>query len=232
MQAIIMAAGVGSRLGGIIKDRPKCLIMAGNETLLSRMVRILKQRGIDDIAIITGYKNGMIVDELGSQVQYFHNPLYSVTDSIASLWLAKDLLIEDVILMNADLYVEEGILDIALAQKQPAVMLSDCTRIEEADFRFKVDDDRIIKAGNQISDEETDCEYVGIARIDKCFINDFKARLEYMVQNVDFKNWWEGVLYSFIKEGIDIHHADVMGEFWTEIDNMQDYRRLEKWLSS
>ena len=227
MKAIIMAAGISS----IIGDKPKSLIMADGETLIARMVRVLKSRNVDDITVITGYKSQLIRDELGLQVRYFHNPLYSVTNSITSLWLAKELLNEDVILMNADLYVEEKVIDVALAQTQHVVMLSDCTRIDDADFRFGVDGDRIVKTGNQLKNHETDCEYVGIVRIDKSFISEFKIRLEHMIQRADFRNWWEGVLYSFIDEGMVIYHKDVMGIFWTEVDHVGDYQRLQGWLA-
>jgi choline kinase len=231
MKAIIMAAGIGSRISSIIGDKPKSLIMADGETLITRMVRILKSRNVDDITVITGYKSQLIRDELGSQVTYFHNPLYSVTNSITSLWLAKELLDEDVILMNADLYVEENVIDVALAQTQHVVMLSDCTRIDDADFRFGVDGDRIVKTGNQLKNHETDCEYVGIVRIDRSFISEFKIRLEHMIQRADFRNWWEGVLYSFIDDGMAIYHKDVMGIFWTEVDHLGDYQRLQGWLT-
>lgn len=231
MKAIIMAAGIGSRIQGVIGNKPKCLIMADEETLIGRMVRILKSRNINDITVITGYKSQLIHDELGSKVGYFHNPLYSVTNSITSLWLAKELLDGDVILMNADLYVEENVIDIALAQTRHVAMLSDCTRIEDADFRFAVNGDRIVKTGNQLKNHETDCEYVGIVRIDESFIAEFKTRLEHMVQRADFRNWWEGVLYSFIDDGMAIYHKDVMGTFWTEVDHLGDYHRLQGWLA-
>lgn len=226
-----MAAGVGSRLGNFIDDQPKCLIKAGHETLISRIVRILKSRGITDITIVTGHKSQLVHDELGPDFNYFHNPFFRVTNSIASLWLAKELLVDDVMLMNADLYFEEAVIDLALAQSKPAVMLSDCTRIEDADFCFKVDGERIIKTGNQLDACDIDCEYVGIARIDRCFIDDFKARLEEMVRRGDFNNWWEGVLYSFIEQDKTISHSDVDGAFWTEIDHLGDYKRLQGWLS-
>ncbi len=45
-------------------------------------------------------------------------------------------------------------------------------------------------------------------------------------------NWWEGVLYSFIEESMDIYHKDVMGIFWTEVDTPADYKRLTDWASS
>lgn len=231
MKAIIMAAGVGSRLSSVIGNKPKCLIMADGETLIGRMVRILKSRNINDITVITGYKSDLIHDELGLRVHYFHNPLFSVTNSITSLWLAKELLGDDVILMNADLYVEEEIIDTALAQTRHVVMLSDSTRIEDADFRFGVDGDRIVKTGNQLKNHETDCEYVGIVRIDKSFIAEFKTRLEHMIERADFRNWWEGVLYSFIDDGMTIYHEDVMGTFWTEVDHLGDYHRLNAWLA-
>lgn len=231
MKAIIMAAGIGSRISGVIGNKPKCLIMANRETLITRMVRLLKSRNVNNITVITGYNSHLIHDELGSQVKYFHNPLYSVTNSITSLWLAKELLDEDVILMNADLYVEDQIIDVALAQTRHVVMLSDCTRIEDADFRFGVKGDRIIKTGNQLKNHETDCEYVGIVRIDKSFVTEFKTRLEHMIQRADFRNWWEGVLYTFIDEGMTIYHKDVSGIFWTEVDHMGDYQRLNDWVA-
>jgi hypothetical protein len=112
----------------------------------------------------------------------------------------------------------------------PAVMLSDCTRIEDADFRFGVRENCILLTGNQLSNAETDCEYVGIVRIDKLFVDRFKQRLETMVESGDLRNWWEGVLYAFIEDDTDIFHKDVEGAFWTEIDHAGDYDRLTQWL--
>ncbi len=231
MKAIIMAAGIGSRLLEISNGKPKCLITTGRETLISRMVRMLRQRNVDDITVITGYRNHLVRQELKKTVCYFDNPFYKVTNSIASLWLARDLLTEDVILMNADLFLEEHILDVALSQTKSVVMLSDSTRIETADFRFGVEGDRILRTGNKLTNDETDCEYVGVVRIDAGFIHKFKKHLEYLLGNGDFNNWWEGVLYSLIEEGVDIFHEDIKGTFWTEVDNLNDYQRLTSWLS-
>lgn len=224
-----MAAGVGSRLKEINGDKPKCLIEADGVTLISRSVSLLERRGVADITVITGYKSELIHQELQSRVTYLHNPFFEVTNSIASLWLAKELLCDDVILMNADLYYEMAVLDTAIAQTDHAVMLSDRTRIDDADFRFSVRGNRILKAGNNLANEETDCEYVGIVRIDKCFINVIRRRLEEMIDLGDFRNWWEGVLYSILDDGVGIFHKDVEGAFWTEVDHVGDYDRLVQW---
>lgn len=231
MKAVIMAAGVGSRIQGVIGNKPKCLIEARGQSLIARTVAMLQRRGIHDITVITGYKRDFIRREIRTKARYLHNPFYQVTNSIASLWLARDLLDGDLILMNADLFYEEEVLDIALAQVECAVMMSDATRIEDADFRFGVEGKYIRKTGNRLTNAETDCEYVGIVRIDGSFIGTFKNRLEMMILNCDMNNWWEGVLYSFIEEGMDIFHADVKGAFWTEVDTPVDYRRLANWTS-
>jgi len=229
MKAIIMAAGIGSRLKNVNVNRPKCLIESAGVSLISRSVAMLEERNIRDICVITGYRSDLIREELQDRVCFLHNPYYAVTNSIASLWLAKSMLNDDVILMNADLYYESSVLDTALAQTGNAVMLSDCTRIIDADFRFGVKGRRILKAGNQLTNQETDCEYVGIVRIDKRFIQVFRDRLEAMIEKGDFKNWWEGVLYALMDEGIHILHKDIEGAFWTEVDHLGDYERLRQW---
>jgi choline kinase len=231
MRAIIMAAGVGSRLQGITGGRPKCLIQAGEQTLLARMIGQLQDRGIHDISVITGYKSALVHAEFPLGVRKIHNPFYRVTNSIASLWLARGLLTEDTLLMNADLYFESEVLDIALAQCHPVAMLSDCTRIESADFRFRTRGDRIVAAGKNIPDAETDCEYVGIVRLDRDFIETFRTRLEKMINEGCFGDWWEAVLYSFLGEHVQIRCADVGAAFWTEVDHAVDYARLESWLA-
>jgi len=111
------------------------------------------------------------------------------------------------------------------------VLLSDCSRIENADFRFGVQGDRIFKTGNKLKDHETDCEYVGMVRIDARFIETFKDRLGKMIVEGDFQNWWEGVLYMLINDGQPVHHADVSGVFWSEVDNLADHDRLQAWVS-
>ncbi|MCH2390907.1 MAG: phosphocholine cytidylyltransferase family protein [Nitrospinales bacterium] len=232
MKAIIMAAGVGKRLLGLNMNKPKCLLTAGSETLIRRSVNLLVNKGISDITVIVGYEADLIRNELKNDVAYFENPHFLTTNSIMSLWYAKDLLEDNVLLLNGDLYYEHGILDYAKNQTNPVVMLADSTRIDNADYRFGFIGNQINRFGKHLTNQETDGEYVGIVRIDQCFIKTFKQTLEEMITAGKSNIWWEDVLYSFISKQIPIHFYDVAGTFWSEVDTLQDYNYLQNWITS
>jgi choline kinase len=232
MKAIIMAAGVGKRLQSLNINKPKCLIAVGSTTLIRRSVNLLVSKGISDITVIVGFKGHLIRNELNNDVAYFENPDFQSTNSIKSLWYAKDLLEDDVLLLNGDLYYEHVILDYAINQTNPVVMLADSTRIDNADYRFSFRDGQIDQFGKHLTNQETDGEYIGIVRIDQCFIKMFKETLEEMITAGKSNIWWEDVLYSFIAEQIPIHYFDVAGTFWSEVDTLQDYNYLQSWIIS
>ena len=232
MKAIIMAAGIGKRLHALNLNKPKCLINIGGTTLIRRSVNLLVSKGISDITVIVGYKSDLIRNELNNDVAYFENPDFHITNSIKSLWYAKDLLEDDVLLLNGDLYYEIDILDYAINQTNPVVMLADSTRIDNADYRFGFSGDQINRFGKHLTNQETDGEYVGIVRIDQSFIKTFKQTLEEMITSGKSNIWWEDVLYSFIEKQIPIHYFDVAGTFWSEVDTLQDYNYLQNWITN
>ena len=143
MKAIIMAAGVGKRLQALNINKPKCLIKVGSETLIRRSVNLLINKGISDITVIVGFMAHLIRNELSNDVAYFENPDFHSTNSIKSLWYARDLLEDNVLLLNGDLYYEHSILDYAINQTNAVVMLADSTRINNADYRFGFIGDQI-----------------------------------------------------------------------------------------
>ena len=232
MKAIIMAAGIGKRLHALNLNKPKCLINIGGTTLISRSVNLLVSKGISDITVIVGYKSDLIRNELNNNIAYFENPDFHITNSIKSLWYAKDLLEGDVLLLNGDLYYEPDILDYAINQTNPVVMLADSTRIDKADYRFGFSGNQINRFGKHLTNHETDGEYVGIVRIDQSFIKTFKKTLEEMITSGKSNIWWEDVLYSFIEKQIPIHYFDVAGTFWSEVDTLQDYNYLQNWITN
>ena len=227
-----MAAGIGKRLHALNINKPKCLISIGSTTLIRRSVKLLVSKGISDITVVVGYKSDLIHNELNNDVAYFENPDFHKTNSIKSLWYAKNLLEGDVLLLNGDLYYEHDILDYAINQTNPVVMLADSTRIDKADYRFGFSGNLINRFGKHLTNQETDGEYIGIVRIDQCFIKTFKQTLEEMITAGKSNIWWEDVLYSFIAEQIPIHYFDVAGTFWSEVDTLQDYNYLQNWITS
>ena len=231
MKAIIMAAGVGKRLQALNINKPKCLIKVGSETLIRRSVNLLINKGISDITIIVGFMAHLIRNELYNDVAYFENSDFHSTNSIKSLWYARDLLEDNVLLLNGDLYYEHSILDYAINQTNAVVMLADSTRINNADYRFGFIGDQINRFGKHLTNQETDGEYVGIVRIDQCFIKTFKQTLEEMITAGKSNIWWEDVLYSFISKQVPIHFFDVAGTFWSEVDTLQDYNYLQNWIT-
>ena len=232
MKAIIMAAGVGKRLQALNINKPKCLITVGSTTLIRRSVNLLVNKGISDITVIVGFMAHLIRNELNNDVAYFENPDFHSTNSIKSLWYAKDLLEDNVLLLNGDLYYEHSILDYAINQTNAVVMLADSTRIDNADYRFGFTGKQINLFGKHLTNQETDAEYVGIVRIDKGFIKTFKQTLKKMIAAGRSNIWWEDVLYSFISKQVPIHFFDVAGTFWSEVDTLQDYNYLQNWITN
>jgi len=230
MKIFILAAGIGSRLSRYSQGKPKCLLTAGGKTLIKRLVEQFKTRNIFDITVIVGYKNKLIMEELKDQANYVYNPFYQVTNSIASLWFARNLLEGDIIILNGDLFLDDAVIDAVLDEKRNPVMFSDSSRIMEADYRFKLRDGCVVGYGKDLLPEQTDAEYVGIAKIQSQFTPQFQQRLINLVEKEHYTKWWEDVLYSFTIDGLNIYTKDISGMFWAEVDYVEDYERIQEWV--
>ncbi len=231
MLAILMAGGIGSRMGAY-SDRPKCLWPVGGMPLIERTVRMLLENNCR-VGIVTGYKEELLHEALKDYtVEWYHNPFFRVTNSIGSLWFAREALTgeEDVILANADVYWDQTLLDMLLRSEEQATMLGDATRTLTGDYFFKTKDGYLVNYGKDLPESERTCEYVGAAKIRSDFVNGFRYRMDRMVRNEEYKIWWENVLYEHCWE-YPVYVRDVEGEFWGEIDCLEDYNRIAEHVS-
>lgn len=222
MKAILLAAGRGSRISRYIGENPKCTLDIGGIPLIRHTVEMLLKNGID-VSIVIGYNKEMVINSLeGLNVKFYYNPFFDVTNSIASLWFArKELYGEDIIIANADVFWEQCILNILKEDDQEQVMLMDSSM--HLDYLFKCEGNKLINYGKGLEDYSG--EYVGIAKLNKSFLNRFNGRLEKLIEKQKHELWWENILYSFIEE-IDINVKDIKGVFWSEIDFIEDYHRI------
>ncbi len=229
MKVLIMAAGVGSRISRHLHGQPKCCVDVGGVPLIQRTLEQLNRKGLTDITIVTGYSHTYIDDALKDfNYTNIFNPFYRVTNSIASVWFARDFIAEDeeLIIMNGDLFLDDSILDILLSETKSPVMLSDSTRIEDADYRFNWSGDTLLRYGKELTNEETTGEYVGIGKLNIKDVRVFKKRVIDFIADGDYDCWWEDVIYRLITRKEDVYVNDIAGSFWAEVDYIEDYERI------
>lgn len=228
MRALIMAAGRGTRISRYIDGKPKCTVNIGDITLIEHTIKQLIENGITEIGICIGYKGQVIKEILKNyDIQYFENPFYDVTNSIASAWFAMDFINhnEDILIMNGDVFIDDNILKRIISETLDPVLYCDKSRKEEADYKFYFEDNILIKYGKELQGNEISGEYIGIARIGKSFINLFIDSLKKLIQEQQHNLWWENALYS-LTDQYPIYVRDVEGSFWAEVDYIEDYERI------
>lgn len=226
MKALIMAAGKGTRISRYIEGKPKCTVNIGDITLIEYTVQELRKRGINEIALVLGYKAQVLEDTLNDYgVKFYYNYFYDVTNSIASAWFARDFIDNDVLMMNADVFLEDSLLDELLLEDKSPVLFADSSRKEEADYKFYFENEILLKFGKNLSGSDISGEYVGIAKIQKSFLADFHEKLENLIKKGCHGMWWEDVIYSFVDDR-DIYVRDIVGKFWAEVDFIEDYERI------
>lgn len=229
MKAFLLAAGKGTRISRMVKAIPKSTLPIDGVPLIRITVEKLIKRNIEPIVCI-GYGQSKIKAALkGIDVKYYYNPFFDVTNSIASLWFARNEFVpgQDVLVLNADVFFEENILSRVMESENEVVMLVDRTRALTGDYFFSTTDNGCIKKyGKELPIQIRTCEYVGIAKIKGSFIDKFIKRLNLLIKKQNHQLWWENILYSFADEEEKIYTMDVEGEFWSEIDYFDDYERI------
>lgn len=227
MNAIIMAAGVGSRISRHV-DKPKCLLNVDGEAIIHHTVAMLIENNINPV-VITGYQHKQIEENLKEfNIPVLYNPFFRVTNSLGSLWFAREYINDDdLLLMNADVYWEQDIMDIVLAEEKDALLLADSSliRLEEGDYFFGCKDNKIIKYGKDLIRKIRTHEYVGICKVRRSFIPDFKDMMYKLIEEEKYTSWWEDILYQ-CSEYRDVFIRDVAGHFWAEVDYIEDYERI------
>lgn len=129
MQALILAAGMGKRLGEYTRNNTKCMVPVNGVRLIDRLLGQLVKLDLKRVVIVVGYERDNLIDYLGTQkdglpIEYVVNPIYDKTNNIYSLALAKDKLVEDdTILIESDLIVDSEMFDVLLSNPSPNLAL-------------------------------------------------------------------------------------------------------------
>ena len=228
MRAVLLAAGMGTRISRYLSGKPKCTVDIGGITLIENTVQMLQSKGIKDIAIVLGYRGDVIRDILKDyDISFYENPFYDVTNSIASMWFARDFLkVEDrYIIMNGDVFLEDKLLDEIVAETGSPVMFADGSRKEEADYKFKYENGILRKYGKELTGDDITGEYIGLGSFDYSFIRYFTEEMEKMISRQQHSVWWENIVYEISRDR-DVYVKDIAGMFWAEVDYIEDYKRI------
>ena len=129
MQALILAAGMGKRLGEYTRNNTKCMVEVNGTHLIDRMIKQLAPLGLDRLVMVVGYHGRELMEYLGNEryglrIEYVENPVYDRTNNIYSLALAKEWLrADDTILLESDLIFDDTMLSLLLDNPQPNLAL-------------------------------------------------------------------------------------------------------------
>ena len=240
MQALILAAGMGRRLGELTKDNTKCMVEMGGERLIDRLARQLAAVGVSRIVVVTGYKGANLRRHLGNSVHgvpvgYVDNPVYDKTNNIYSLWLAREeLQEEDTLLVESDIAMDDNMLPMLAATPEPDAAL--VARYEPWMDGTMVTIDGDGNIANFVSKREFDYsdrgryyKTVNAYKLSRNFSRDiYVPFLDAYSKAMGLNEYYEQVLRVItLIGGLGIKAVDVGGCKWYEIDDIQDLDTAE-----
>ena len=235
MQAIILAAGMGKRLGELTKGNTKCMIEVGGETLISRLLRQLDRQHLSRIVMVIGYKAQELRDYLATlptatPIEFIENTIYDKTNNIYSLYMAKDYLCaEDTLLFESDIIMEDAVINKLLNHPYPNLALVDKFESWMDGTVVTLDsENRILRfiPNSQFRYEEIPQYYktVNIYKFSRDFsTNMYVPFLEAYCTALGRNEYYEQVLRVItMLDNSGMRALPLSGEQWYEIDDIQD----------
>ena len=236
MQAIILAAGMGKRLGELTQNNTKCMVPVNGTPLIDRLLNQLKDFNLNRVVIVVGYEGQKLVDYIGNRydeslrIEYVFNPIYDKTNNIYSLALAKQQMEEDdTLLLESDLIFDTSMLDLIVNDPFPNLALVAKYETWMDGTMVRIDEDNNIvnfvpKAAFRYEDVDKYYKTVNIYKFSKDFSKTkYVPFLDAYSTAVGNNEYYENVLriISFLNNK-DLKAIQISSEKWYEIDDKQD----------
>ena len=231
MKAIILASGAGTRLRPLVDRVPKPMIKVGDKTILDYQLEGLIKYGIDSFIITTGPFKEKLEEHVRSnyrlKVRFIHNPKYEITNYIYTLWLTKNLIDTNVLLMHGDLLFDNVLIGKLIEANDNRVLINREIKLSEKDFNALIEMNRVTKIGVALSGP-----------------NVYFCAPMYQFSKLDFL-YWLNKMEAFIKQGRTNCYAEdafneiskeivlrplYYDEFCMEIDTMGDLDKAKSYL--
>ncbi len=227
-KAIILAAGTGGRLHPYTNDRPKGLVNVGNKPLLSYQVQFLSEAGIKDIAIVVGHFADKVRTVIGSSYTYFDNSEYKLTNSLYSLWIARDFARgEGFLVLNSDVLFHPLMLKRLLEHDSRNALLIDRRGdLGEEEMKIITNDNVVKQISKNIPPHKGEGENVGIVKLDK---EGGKAVFDIAEQCIKNNDWryWVPYAVDILTDRVPFYTVPTGDLPWIEIDYPHDLERAK-----
>ena len=236
MQAIILAAGMGRRLGEYTKDNTKCMVPVNGVRLIDRLLHQLSNLELSRVVIVVGYQAENLKSYIGTRyanqltIEYVENPVYDKTNNIYSLWLAKERLQEDdTLLIESDLIFSDRLFPMVLENPYPNLALVAKYESWMDGTMVRIDTDNNIvnfipKQAFDYSHVDSYYKTVNIYKFNQEFLrNSYVPFLDAYTKAVGDNEYYENVLRIItLLDNSNLKALDIGRERWYEIDDKQD----------
>jgi choline kinase len=232
MKAVILAAGVASRLRPLTNNTPKCLLKIGSENILELAIENLITNKIFDIVIVTGYLENQIRDFLNIRfpqlnITFCYNELYESTNNIYSLWLARNALhSDDMLLMDSDIVFDKRIIAKLCSSGYTSCLALKRHDVLDEEIKVRTDNNgRVLEISKEVNPSEAAGESVGIELFNKELLRDLFSVIDRKVNiEKNVNQFYEAAFQELINNNHDIYAVDITEYFCTEIDTIEDLR--------
>lgn len=219
MRAILLAAGMGTRLRPLTLDTPKSLIKVNGMPLAERQIQFLKEKGIDEIIIVTGYLNEKfeyLKNKYGVTLVY--NDKYNVYNNIYTMFLVREFL-KDSYVIDADVYINRNFL---LEKPKTSTYFSAYKKDVKNEWKIIFDENNKVSDIEVMDGQGEGHILSGVSYWSKKDAEVIIKDLERVIENEDFSNfYWDDIVKDNIKK-LDLYINKIEEDDIFEIDSIED----------
>jgi len=230
MKAVILAAGIASRLRPLTDDTPKCLLKVGEKNILELTINNIIANDIDDIIIVTGYLEEKIKNFVSNKypdlnVSYIHNEVYESTNNIYSLWLTKESLSGDeMLLMDSDIIFDKKIIAKLLVSEYESCLALKRHDVQDEEIKVKADENgRVLEIGKTVKLQDAFGESIGIEKFGVETLKELFTIIDRkVVVEKKVNQFYEAAFQELADNGANIYTVDTTDYICMEIDTAAD----------
>ncbi len=237
MTAVLLAAGISSRLRPLTDRTPKSLLPVGGKPLLQRTLEILQRSGVQRCIVVTGYLHEILEAFVQSltlelEITFVHNPLFSSTNNNYSLWLSHSALNGDaMLLLDADILFDQRILNRLLESPHAdALVMRRSNELGREEIKVELSsNDRVVRIGKEVEPQKAAGESLGI---EKFSATAAQTLFETLGRRKDRNEFYEASFQEIIDAGAEIYAVESGGFPCMEIDTPEDYAIADRLATS